>query len=86
LYQDGQSTHYGQTIEHFDLATIMTKLADDCDYDNRRQQILEANQKAANEGSDKRLGLALTPVKFGISFTVQTLNQAGALVHIYTDG
>ena len=86
LYKDGQSTHYGQPIEHFDLATIMKSLADDSEYDKRRQQVLEANQKAEAEGSDKRLGLALTPVKFGISFTVQHLNQAGALVHIYTDG
>ncbi|MBH0085261.1 xanthine dehydrogenase molybdopterin binding subunit [Psychrobacter sp. SCQQ22] len=86
LYKDGQSTHYGQPIEHFDLATIMQTLADDNEYDKRRQQITEANQKAVVEGSDKRLGLALTPVKFGISFTVQHLNQAGALVHIYTDG
>ncbi|PYE39296.1 xanthine dehydrogenase molybdopterin binding subunit [Psychrobacter fozii] len=86
LYKDGQSTHYGQPIEHFDLATIMTSLADDNEYDKRRQQVTEANKKAEAEGSDKRLGLALTPVKFGISFTVQHLNQAGALVHIYTDG
>ena len=86
LYKDGQSTHYGQPIEHFDLATIMKSLADDSEYDKRRQQVLEANQKAEAEGRDKRLGLALTPVKFGISFTVQHLNQAGALVHIYTDG
>lgn len=78
LYQNGQSTHYGQPIEHFDLATIINTLAEDCDYDKRRQQIMEANQQAEAEGSDKRLGLALTPVKFGISFTVQTLNQ-GAL-------
>ncbi|WP_131667695.1 xanthine dehydrogenase molybdopterin binding subunit [Psychrobacter pygoscelis] len=86
LYQNGQSTHYGQPIEHFDLATIMTTLAEDCDYDQRRQAIIEANQQAAATGNDKRRGIALTPVKFGISFTVQTLNQAGALVHIYTDG
>lgn len=86
LYQNGQSTHYGQPIEHFDLATLMQTLADDNDYAKRRQQIIEANKKAAAEGSDKRWGLALTPVKFGISFTVQTLNQAGALVLIYTDG
>ena len=86
LYQNGQSTHYGQPIEHFDLATIMQTLADDNEYDKRRQQITAANKKAEAEGSDKRLGLALTPVKFGISFTVQTLNQAGALVLIYTDG
>ncbi|WP_296243859.1 MULTISPECIES: xanthine dehydrogenase molybdopterin binding subunit [unclassified Psychrobacter] len=86
LYQNGQSTHYGQPIEHFDLATLMQRLAEDSDYAKRRQQIIEANKKAEAEGSDKRLGLALTPVKFGISFTVQTLNQAGALVLIYTDG
>ncbi|MGO1512604.1 MAG: xanthine dehydrogenase molybdopterin binding subunit [Psychrobacter sp.] len=86
LYKEGQSTHYGQPIEHFDLATIMQTLADDNDYDKRRQKIIGANKKAEDEGSDKRYGLALTPVKFGISFTVQHLNQAGALVHIYTDG
>ncbi len=86
LYKNGQSTHYGQPIEHFDLATIMDTLATDCDYKQRRQQIIDANKKAEIEGSDTRYGLALTPVKFGISFTVQHLNQAGALVHIYTDG
>ncbi|WP_201556222.1 xanthine dehydrogenase molybdopterin binding subunit [Psychrobacter sp. 72-O-c] len=86
LYQNGQSTHYGQPIEHFDLATIINTLAEDCDYESRRQKIMKANKQAEAEGSDKRLGLALTPVKFGISFTVQTLNQGGALVHIYTDG
>ena len=86
LYQNGQSTHYGQPIEHFDLATLMANLADDCDYHTRRKQITEKNKQAQREGSDIRFGLALTPVKFGISFTVQTLNQGGALVHIYTDG
>ncbi len=86
LYQNGQSTHYGQPIEHFDLATIINTLADDCDYKERRKNVIAFNKKAEAEGSDKRLGLALTPVKFGISFTVQHLNQAGALVHIYTDG
>ena len=86
LYQNGQSTHYGQPIKHFDLATIMTTLAADCDYDQRCEAIIEANAQAAATGGDKRRGIALTPVKFGISFTVQTLNQAGALVHIYTDG
>ena len=86
LYQNDQQTHYGQTIEHFDLAELMTTLADDCNYNQRRDQIIKANQQAAIEGNPKRRGIALTPVKFGISFTVQTLNQAGALIHIYTDG
>ncbi|WP_367108811.1 xanthine dehydrogenase molybdopterin binding subunit [uncultured Psychrobacter sp.] len=86
LYQNGQSTHYGQPIEHFDLAALMDNLAKDCDYAKRRQHIIDANKQAEKDASDKRLGIALTPVKFGISFTVQTLNQAGALVHVYTDG
>ncbi len=86
LYQNGQSTHYGQPIEHFDLAALIEDLAKDCDYAKRRQHIIDANKQAEKDASDKRLGIALTPVKFGISFTVQTLNQAGALVHVYTDG
>lgn len=86
LYQNGQETHYGQPIEHFDLAKLMADLARDCDYDKRREQVIAFNLQAANKDSDKRRGLALTPVKFGISFTVQHLNQAGALLHIYTDG
>ncbi|WP_227429776.1 xanthine dehydrogenase molybdopterin binding subunit [Psychrobacter sp. I-STPA6b] len=86
LYQNGQCTHYGQPIEHFDLAELITKLRDDCDYNQRRQAIIKDNQQAQQDGDYKRRGIALTPVRFGISFTVQTLNQAGALVHIYTDG
>lgn len=86
LYQNGQQTHYGQPIEHFDLAELMNSLATDCDYKKRRNEIISCNKQAALQDSPKRRGIALTPVKFGISFTVQTLNQAGALVHIYTDG
>ncbi len=86
LYQNGQSTHYGQPIEHFDLAVLMDNLAKDCNYENRRDDIIAFNKQAQKDDTDKRRGIALTPVKFGISFTIQTLNQAGALVHIYTDG
>lgn len=86
LYQNGQSTHYGQSIEHFDLAVLMDNLAKDCNYENRRDDIIAFNKQAQKDDTDKRRGIALTPVKFGISFTIQTLNQAGALVHIYTDG
>ena len=52
------------------------------DYRRRRAEINSFN--AANRVLKK--GLALTPVKFGISFTLTHLNQAGALVHVYTDG
>ncbi|WP_296405163.1 molybdopterin cofactor-binding domain-containing protein [Psychrobacter sp.] len=86
LYQNGQQTHYGQPIEHFDLSELMEMLVKDSDYYKRRDEIIHINKQAAINGHPKRRGIALTPVKFGISFTVQTLNQAGALVHIYTDG
>ena len=82
LYRAGDVTPYGQPIEESVLPDLMRQLAADCDYRARREQI-----RAFNANSDRaRRGLALTPVKFGISFTAKHLNQAGALVHVYTDG
>ena len=80
--QQRNTTHYHQKVEHNNLAEIINQLEQSSDYQQRRQQITEFNQ---NNPILKK-GIALTPVKFGISFTVQHLNQAGALVHIYTDG
>ncbi len=84
LYGDEgrNETHYHQTVEHNNLAEIIETLEESSDYQARRKAITEFN--ASNTILKK--GIALTPVKFGISFTVQHLNQAGALVHIYTDG
>lgn len=82
LYESGQQTPYGQTIEENTLRDMIEQLELSCDYRQRRQAVLEYN----NSGGALRRGLALTPVKFGISFTSTHLNQAGALVHIYTDG
>jgi xanthine dehydrogenase large subunit len=84
LYGDTERniTHYHQKVEHNNLAEIIDTLEESSDYQVRRQAITEFN---ANSPILKK-GIALTPVKFGISFTVQHLNQAGALVHIYTDG
>ena len=75
-------THYHQTVEHNLLEEMTAELEASCDYAGRREEIRAFN--AANPVLKK--GLALTPVKFGISFTAGFLNQAGALVHIYTDG
>jgi xanthine dehydrogenase large subunit len=75
-------THYHQKVEHNNLAEIIDTLEESSDYQARRKAITEFNK--GNEILKK--GIALTPVKFGISFTVQHLNQAGALVHVYTDG
>jgi xanthine dehydrogenase large subunit len=82
LYQDGDKTHYGQPIENYHMKELIEQLENACEYRKRREQITAFN----NANVYKKRGLALTPVKFGISFTVQHLNQAGALVHIYTDG
>ena len=75
-------THYHQTVEHNLLPEMIDQLEDQSNYQQRRDAIAEFN---ANNDILKK-GISLTPVKFGISFTVQHLNQAGALIHIYTDG
>ncbi len=84
LYGIGERdvTHYGQKFEDNVLPELIDRLRRDSDYDARRAEILAANR---DEPLIKR-GIALTPVKFGISFTATHLNQAGALVHVYTDG
>ena len=75
-------THYGQTVEHNLLAEMTAELEASSDYHARRAAI-----RAFNATSPVlKKGLALTPVKFGISFTASFLNQAGALIHVYSDG
>jgi len=75
-------THYGQTVEDNILDLVTDKLETDADYRRRRAAVREFNR--AN--TVLKRGIALTPVKFGISFTSTHLNQAGALVHVYRDG
>jgi len=77
-----QTTPYGQPVEDFILHELVAQLETSADYAARRAAVAEWN--AANPVLKK--GLALTPVKFGISFTLTHLNQAGALVHVYQDG
>jgi xanthine dehydrogenase large subunit len=76
------TTHYGMALEDNILEPLISKLEQTSQYRARRQAIAEWN---ASSAVIKR-GLALTPVKFGVSFTATQLNQAGALVHVYTDG
>ncbi len=82
FYEEGQTTPYHQTITDFPLRDMVEVLEQTADYRRRRREIREWN---ANSPILKR-GIALTPVKFGISFTLSFLNQAGALVHVYQDG
>ncbi len=82
LYQDGDETHYGQPIENCRLQAIWPALEKSADLVARRERVARFNAESA---SVKR-GIAMTPVKFGISFTATLLNQAGALVLVYRDG
>ncbi|MCC1493928.1 xanthine dehydrogenase molybdopterin binding subunit [Cognatishimia sp. F0-27] len=77
-----QTTPYGQAVTDFILHAMTDRLERDADYTKRRETIAAWN---AQSPVLKR-GIALTPVKFGISFTLTHLNQAGALVHVYQDG
>lgn len=82
LYQNGQLTPYHQTVQDQILPRIFDELEASSDYHARRQAVLDWNAK----GGVIRKGIALTPVKFGISFTATWFNQAGALIHVYSDG
>jgi xanthine dehydrogenase large subunit len=75
-------THYQMQVEDNILEPLMTTLAQTSRYRERHETIAHWN---ASSPVIKR-GIALTPVKFGISFTATLFNQAGALVHVYTDG
>ncbi|REL27612.1 xanthine dehydrogenase molybdopterin binding subunit [Thalassotalea euphylliae] len=83
LYRQSRSTTpYHQEVEQHALIDMIEQVEQEAEYWQRKAQI-----KAFNQVSPIiKQGLALTPVKFGISFTVQHLNQAGALVNIYSDG
>ncbi|PDT42265.1 MULTISPECIES: xanthine dehydrogenase molybdopterin binding subunit [Sinorhizobium] len=75
-------TPYHQKVEDNIIRQIVEELEASADYQGRRAAIIDFNKSSRVI----RKGIALTPVKFGISFTLTHLNQAGALVHIYTDG
>ncbi|WP_293268558.1 xanthine dehydrogenase molybdopterin binding subunit [Neptunomonas sp.] len=75
-------THYHQTVEDNLLDELTQDLEQSSSYGERRKAIMLFNKSS----HILKKGIALTPVKFGISFTATFLNQAGALIHIYTDG
>ena len=76
------TTHYGQTLEDNRIQTIWRELKKSSSYVRRRKEISKWNE----DNPCQKRGLAITPVKFGISFTVTHLNQAGAFALIYQDG
>jgi xanthine dehydrogenase large subunit len=75
-------TPYGQIVRNNTLPELFASLRRQCRYDDRREEIRDFNQSSPTH----LRGLALSPVKFGISFTRRAMNQANALVNIYLDG
>lgn len=76
------TTHYEQIVENNRLFVLYDQLLQSSSYLRRREEVYTFNRKSPFV----KRGIALTPVKFGISFTTSFLNQAGALVNIYQDG
>jgi xanthine dehydrogenase large subunit len=83
FYRPGDTAHYGQVIKDAErIERIWQELKQSSDFERRLGEITEFNARNRHE----KRGLAITPVKFGISFTTAFFNQAGALVLIYKDG
>jgi xanthine dehydrogenase large subunit len=83
FYQPGQATPYGQPVRHAErIGVAWQQVLDASDFSSRTEAIDRFN---ATRSHAKR-ALAITPVKFGISFNLTAFNQAGALVHVYKDG
>jgi xanthine dehydrogenase/oxidase len=82
LYKEGERTHFGQVIERNPLERLMTELSTSASFNDRKRQIDVFNKK----NRWKKRGISMIPTKFGIAFTATFMNQAGALVNIYTDG
>lgn len=83
FYREGHTTHYEQPVKDADrIARIWSELKDGSEFDARYSEIEAFNAKSEH----LKRGIAITPVKFGISFTATFFNQAGALVLIYRDG
>ncbi len=83
FYHEGDVTHYGQPVKDAArIQCIWDRLKETSQFDERREAIVRFNAAHA----DTKRGLAITPAKFGISFTATFFNQAGALVLIYRDG
>ncbi len=76
------TTHYGQAIGQHVMHRLVDRLESTCQYQQRRSEISKFNESSPI----LKKGLALTPVKFGIAFAQQHLNQAGALLHVHKDG
>jgi len=83
FYRQGQSTPYGQSVAHPErISTVWQQVQDDAGIADRKREIAAFNAAHPNT----KRALAITGIKFGISFNLTAFNQGGALVLIYKDG
>ncbi|KAF6321937.1 hypothetical protein mRhiFer1_018423 [Rhinolophus ferrumequinum] len=82
LYKEGDLTHYNQKLEEFTLSRCWDECLASSQYHARRSEVDKFNR----ENYWKKRGLCIIPTKFGIGYISHFLNQAGALIHVYTDG
>ena len=83
FYRDGDTTHYGEHVrDAHRIETIWRSVKDSSRFEERRAEIVAFNARSVHY----KRGIAMTPVKFGISFTATFYNQAGAAVLVYRDG
>ncbi|KAG0652560.1 Purine hydroxylase I [Hyphodiscus hymeniophilus] len=82
FYKPNEETHFNQSLKDWHVPIMYQQVQEETSYSERREAVKKFN--ATHKW--KKRGLAITPTKFGISFTALFLNQAGALVHIYHDG
>ncbi|KAI0238599.1 Xanthine dehydrogenase/oxidase [Lamellibrachia satsuma] len=82
LYTEGDLTHYNQPLTNCNLSRCWEDVMRQSNYEQRQNDI-----NVFNSGNRwKKRGIAVTPVKYGIAFTMLAMNQSGALLHVYTDG
>ena len=83
FYREGETTHFGQLVKHpARMGTIWEQLKKTSSFESRQVEVGAFNHAHRHQ----KRGIAITPMKFGISFTATYMNQAGALVMIYRDG
>ncbi|KAM1696137.1 hypothetical protein ACFXTN_027695 [Malus domestica] len=79
---EGSILHYGQQLKHCTLGPVWNQLKLSCNFSKARYEVDQFNI----QNRWRKRGIAMVPTKFGIAFTLKLMNQAGALVHVYTDG
>tara|TARA_B100001741_G_scaffold136343_1_gene112249 strand:- start:1110 stop:3431 length:2322 start_codon:yes stop_codon:yes gene_type:complete len=84
--KNGFKTPYGQVVINSKLNEVLKEVNHLSNYKKRKKAIAIFNEKQRKINSSLRKGIAMMPAKFGISFNKPSLNQAGALIHVYTDG